>query len=171
MNSKNKYEEDLINLQNKVINLALVSFSLMVVFAESMAILRALTYGMNLTFFIQSLDALALIIITIFRKKLSINQKILAILIIVSIVLITGLYSFGFLASAKYYVAIVPVFISFIVSYRKSVISLIVMLACYVLFGLLYHFGILRLTFDANNYISNPIPWMIDISIILFISL
>ena len=166
----NNYEQKIIDLQNKVINLALVSFSFMAIWGQLLAIIRAVTYGITLAFIIQSIDVVLLFVLTLFRNRLSIKQKVFYVLLIILCVLITGLYSFGFYASSKYYIPIIPVFISFIVSYRYSIISLIILLTCFVVFGVLYHYGILEYHFDLHNYLSNPIVWLLDITIILFTS-
>ncbi|MCB1189292.1 MAG: ATP-binding protein [Leptospiraceae bacterium] len=124
--------------------------------------LRAQKDGMDFVFFIQSFDTLLLILVTLFRKKIQLNIKIYTLVFIILSVLATGLFKYGYLASAKVYIAIIPIFVSFLTSYRKAVIMLLLFTLIYALYGFLFCYGYLSFYIDVQRYVTRAEIWALD---------
>jgi PAS domain S-box-containing protein len=167
MNNATKNIED---LRSKVINLALITFAALGIINDVFSFLRAKEYGFWWVFFIQSVAIAFLVFITIFRKIISLNFKIFSLILIILTVLVSGLYSFGFLASSKVLIPILPVFLSFIVSYKKALFSLILFFLVYVIFTYLYSTGKIEYSFNLYDYASNLRTWIQDYVVIFLVS-
>lgn len=149
-------------LRDKVANSSILIFALIGVLGYFFIVLRAKTYGIDTTFIIQSLLAFSLFILAFFRKKLSLNFKVIGISLIVFGVFVIGMYKFGFLATAKVMVIAIPVFLSFMLSFRKTVASLFIIMACYIAFGVLSISGLHSVNIDPDKYISSGVVWAMD---------
>lgn len=160
----------LLNLKVRIIDQTFNAFSLMAVIAYSITLYRALSYGFNLNFILATAMASILWLVTIFKNRISILLKVVILSLIIFVVLLGGLSQFGFLASAKIYIPIVPVFISFIYSYRTSVVLLFTYLLAFLIYGVLYVNNIIEYKIDADLYITSYISWALDASIICLTS-
>lgn len=149
-------------LQSKIINQTFILFAILGLPTQLLATYRGFLFGLNSSNIIQIGVFLIVILITLFRKRLTSKFKIVACSVIVMIYLITGLNKYGFLASTKYYLVIIPILISFLVSYRKAIILLSIYIMVYAIFGFLYSNNHLAYSFDTVDYLINPIVWIID---------
>ncbi len=158
---------ELIQLKEKVVNQALVAFSIIGAFVQAFVAIRAFTYGLDIYFFLQTFWVFLLFAITIFRKKIRLNIKLLFFMLIIFFVMAFGLKAVGFLASSKVYVAIVPVFISFILKYKNALLSLAVYFSLYFAFAFLYSSGTIEYSIDPTAYANNIVSWLVDSCVLM----
>lgn len=157
-------------LQDKVVNQSIIAFLIIAVFAQIFVFIRAFKFGFNISAFSGVAGILFLLILYFFRKKLSIHIKVFVIIFLILLVLTSGMKSYGFLASAKLYIPIIPVFISFIFSYTRAIIALLFFLSVYFSFAILIITGKLTFSVNLQEYIVTPSIWMVESSIILLTS-
>ncbi|MCW3804963.1 sensor histidine kinase [Plebeiibacterium marinum] len=158
--------QELQELRDKIVNKAIVvgySFGML---SYVITFIRALEYGFNWAFACISLVVLYLGILTFYRKRINLNLKIFSIAIVILAALVTGLSHFGYMVSSKAYIILIPIFLSFVIGYRKAFVMLLVFSGCYMFFGILYMSKVLPLNVDANVYALSPVAWGMDISII-----
>jgi signal transduction histidine kinase len=151
----------------KLIDKTLVVTSVLVVVNQVIGTIRSFKYGDWIGLTLLWCVAIVIIITTIFRHKFTTTIKAYAMILGIFIALTTGLTSFGFLASAKYYILIVPIILSFIVSTRRTIAIFLFFVLIFVLFGYLYISGILTHNFDTSVYVGSTISWAIDTGIII----
>ncbi len=160
MAEENHIQKNLQALQNKIVDFALIAFSSIATIVQVITLYRAVSFGKMYTFIIQTLILLLLVITAFFRKRLSFNFKILTILVVTLMIFISGLYSYGYIATSIIYVSVAPVFVSFIASIRNAKISLGILVLTYLFFGFLYCSGYLGYSFDVTEYIARPMSWL-----------
>lgn len=168
-----KYYEDehLIQLQDKVVNYALIAFSIFVATLHIYGFIIQAGTGIRTQFIINSLNLSVLYLVTIFRNKIPLKIKIVTLVVFQLIGLVTGLYSHGILSSAKIFIVVSPVFLSFIVSYRKSVFVLLLSLSIMLVFAILYNTEILPSPVEVKTFIDIHSIWIIDLVVIFLTSL
>lgn len=168
--AKSRSKTALIDLKNKITNQTLIVLSIMAVIAYTFTIFRAINFGFNLSFLVMSLMTILLWTVTFLRNKFILHVKIFTLISIILFVLISGLFQFGFLASAKMYIPIIPVFFSFMYSYKASVRLLLLYMAVYSAFAILYINGQLEHSYEMANYVSSYVSWSVDGAVILLTS-
>jgi PAS domain S-box-containing protein len=166
----NKAHRNIEDLRSKVVNIALIAFAALAAFSDIIAFLRSLEYGFWSVFIIQSIVIAILIITAIFRRRLLLTTKVYSLAFVVIVALAIGLYGFGFLGSSKVLIAILPVFISFVLSYRKALITLFLFSLVYIIFAFLYSTGKITYSYDLYAYAATPRTWVHDYIIIFLTS-
>lgn len=167
----NHDEKEINILKEKITNKMLVVFSFIVILAEYFVLQRAIEYGISNSFYVNVLCAIVLWVVTIFRNKISLIIKVFAIVFTLFIILAVGLKMAGFLASAKIYVAILPVFVLFVFRFRYALISFLLYISLYLFFAWLYTSHRIEYTIDPVLYIESWSAWIIDCCAILLTGL
>lgn len=149
-------------LRNKIIDLSLITFSVFGILIHTLVIYRTLKTGFSTAFYVQTAVIISLCIITLYRKKLSLAFKNYFLVAVATLVVIAGLYSSGFYASSKIYVALLPVLISFLMPARQAIYALILLSFTYMIFAWLYISG--TLTYDGfiEDYNASLLAWLLD---------
>ena len=112
--------------------------------------------------------AIGIILLTyFFRNKILLKIKVYILVFIITLVFSNGLFNFGFLVSSKIYILLAPIFIVFILSYKKALQVLIVLFIIYVISAYLYTTGYWTHNFDANTHVTKPVTWLLDGLILL----
>ena len=160
---------DLDDLGNNIVDNALIVICILGSVIVALTGVRAVNYGMYSNFLIQAGLLGLLIWITVKRKELSLNFKVYFICLIGYLAVLSGFYKLGFLATGKVYMTILPIFFSFVVSFRAASWILTSFISTYLVFGILYNYGILNYDFDVLNYTSTLPIWIMD-AITLFMA-
>lgn len=154
-------EMDLI--RNRLIDNSLIAFSFLALFSTLFTVFRTYyTGGFNWVFFLQTSLAFFFISMTLFRKRVSINFKVLFLFLAIFMIQISGIYQYGFLASSKIYTLLIPIYAVFIFSNRTAVFFLSISIFYLIIMAYLHTSGILQVTFDANIYIRKMFSWAVD---------
>ena len=158
------------DLKNKIVNQTYIGLSIMAFVAILFVGIRSLTYGFSSNFYILSLLVIIMWSIAIFRHKLGLQFKIYLIMLLVLCALISGLQELGFLATSRIYMLVIPIFISFLFDYRKSLILLICYMIVYAIYGILYTNNYLSYSFQLDTYVTSYLSWCIEGIAILYTS-
>ncbi len=154
-------------LRDDIVNKALVIGYLFGLISYLVTLVRAIKYGFNWTFVAITVVIIYLGLLVFYRTKIKLNYKVASVVIVVLMALVTGLSKFGFLVSSKAYIILIPIFVSFVLGYRKAIALLIFFSVVYALFGFLYINKIIPYNIDVNSYVLSPISWVMDITIII----
>jgi len=178
LNTTNKsrdsgYSEGLDQLRHKVVNYALISFSILGFITWLLLVFISFRQEFTQLYeiIIYTAAVFVLLLCTIFRHKLSLIFKVALISILITVVVIANFQSFGFFANAKIFVGIAPIFLSFILPFRKSLAFLLFLILIYAIYGYLYSAGIIPYRFDLETYGTKDSTWIIGITIIVYASL
>ena len=136
-----KSPNELFRLRNNIVDKALVIGYAFGVVSYAVTFTRALSYGFDFTFAIMSAVVLGLGLIVWFRKRIDLSVKVYSVMLVVLMALVTGLSKYGYLVSSKAYLILIPVFVSFILEFKKALISLVLYGLIYAFFGYLYVSG------------------------------
>ena len=154
--------------ENRIVDLLLVIGASIGIFALTAVFFRDYPGNIGFNFAVQCFFVGILLLLVLVRKKIKAWLKLSYIGFALLAVLINAMTKFGFLASAKVYIVMIPVIISYIYSYKKSIIWLSLFLIAYLIIGYLAINGIIADTIDANAHIRNPKSWIVDF-LILFL--
>jgi len=110
-------------------------------------------------------------VVAIFRKRLSLQFKVWFLVFCMYTVMTLFLGQRGFLASAKIYMVIVPIFLSFIVPYRQALASLLVFLATYLVIGHLHCSGALDSNIDDQSYTQDIVVWYTESFVMILVAI
>lgn len=78
-------------------------------------------------------------------------------------VLINGLNSFGFVASAKIYFLLISLFIAFVSTAGTAAFTLITFTTIYFVFGVMYSLVISDHQVDINSYVNHYTTWLMEL--------
>ncbi len=162
---------ELHTLRDKIVNHAMFIGFLFGFLSYIITLGRAFKFGFYSGFWVISAVILYFGILVWYRKKVSLNVKIYSMMFVVLMALLSGLLKYGFLVSSKAYIIVIPIFISFILEYKKAIAVLVFYGSVYTCFGILNMTEVLPVSVNANDYILSPAAWSMDISIIMLTAL
>jgi signal transduction histidine kinase len=171
LNTTSHTYKNIIELQERVIDVAMFISLFFAVAIQTLTIFRSINYGFSGAWIIQTVSLISFTPVIIFRKRIRVEIKTLLIALLIFVVLATGLYSYGFLASGKIYIVLICMLVLFSLDLKKAVFSLLFLLAAYALIGFLYTKGILEYQFDVEAYLSNKNAWLLEGGIIALTSI
>lgn len=157
-------------LQRIIVARALRVFLVLAILATIALSIRFYFFGETSTLYVVLGVDLLFTILLIFKKSIP-YQLIAGILILVIfVVLATGLWRFGVLAAAIFYIALVPIFTYLMSTYQKALIALASSALIFAAFALAHNQHWLEITLDVNEYVHNPVSWVLSGSIVFFSS-
>jgi PAS domain S-box-containing protein len=164
---------DIDSLRNKVIDYSLTTFAILGTGTWLLLISTSFRDGFSsiMETTIHTLATATLLIVSVNRKRLSMTFKTMVLIIIIVVVTIANFYGFGLFANAKIFVAVFPIFLSFVLPFRKALLSMALFIFLYAVFGYLFSTGILTYNFDLNEYASRSSSWIIGIAVVIFASM
>lgn len=119
-------------------------------------------------FFVYSFAMAILIVVTFVRHRLKLQVKVGFISALVVVVVIANFSGFGLLSNMKVFVALFPVLLSFVLPLRQSIVSMVILLLIYGVFGFLFSQGILAYNFDIIQYSNDFSSWLLGISVVTY---
>lgn len=162
---------DLNQIRTLIINQAFIVFAILGLPTIIIGTIRGMSYRYDSVNTIEIGIYICVLIIVGFRKKLSVNLKVSTYIIITLSYIVLEISKYGFLASAKLFIVIIPIVISFLVSYRSSIAILGIYIGVYIIFAFLYTNKTLNYNFDTTNYLTDSQVWTLDIVVATFSAL
>jgi signal transduction histidine kinase len=166
MDVKEKLENNNEFVKSKMINEAFFTFSILAFFAIILVTFRAIESGFTLSYFVQLPIAINIWLIYFYRNKLSTEHKTYNLVAALTLILIAGLFNFGFFASTKHYLILLPVISSFLLSPKSTIKLFIVLLIIYSGFGLAFIKGWIDLKINPTDFVNKQSTWLVDILVI-----
>lgn len=162
--------EEIHSTISKTVDKTLFIFSIMGVIAQIFSTFRVFQFSITPSYYIQLIATSLLIAITLYKKMISLKAKVITFAFAIMLVFGGGIYSFGFLASAKICAPMVPLFLSFILPKRITTLTIIAFTIIFAVYSFLYPLGILSYSFNIEEYVSTGLVWGIDLIIISLLS-
>ena len=154
-------------IQNALLDKILLIFFALILFAVTLSIFRSLNIGFNIYNFLTYFIFILLLILTGFRKKLSVRFKAIFIISICIFAAVTGVLSSGLLAGAIFFFPITILLLSAF-SKRQYIIFFIIFSTVFMsIISIGYIFGYLDLAVSADLLMLNPSHWIIYITCLL----
>jgi signal transduction histidine kinase len=166
MDVKEKLENNNEFVKSKMINEAFFTFSILAFFSIILVTFRAIESGFTLSYFVQLPIAINIWLIYFNRNKLSTEHKTYNLVAALTLILIAGLFNFGFFASTKHYLILLPVISSFLLSPKSTIKLFIVLLIIYSGFGLAFIKGWIDLKINPTDFVNKQSTWLVDILVI-----
>jgi signal transduction histidine kinase len=166
MDVKEKLENNNEFVKSKMINEAFFTFSILGFFSIILVTFRAIESGFTLSYFVQLPIAINIWLIYFYRNKLSTEHKTYNLVAALTLILIAGLFNFGFFASTKHYLILLPVISSFLLSPKSTIKLFIVLLIIYSGFGLAFIKGWIDLKINPTDFVNKQSTWLVDILVI-----
>ncbi|WP_421753810.1 sensor histidine kinase [Croceimicrobium sp.] len=158
-------------LQARILQRALDVFFVLAILATAVLAVRTYLFNEWTTLIVVITVAISFFFMRRYRDKIRSSYISTTLVATIFIVLAAGLLKLGLLAAAIYYITLVPIFTYLTTSYRKAIYTLGLCLLMYGAFAFLYVQGYLSADFDLNTYISNPVSWLLNMSIVALTSL
>jgi len=160
---------DISALKDKVVNYALISFTFLGILTVIAVSFNSYKIGFTTKFDLsmQIFAMLVLIFLSVFRKYISVHFKITILTLVLGFLCIINFYGFGILSNMKIFIAIFPIFLSFVVSLRKAILTLVFLILIYVIYGYLFTKGILVYSFNINVWANQSGVWLTGSVIII----
>lgn len=171
MKKERDFKQNIDQITNKLLNSSLIIFGVMSAIALVIGTMRIRYSGWSAMYIAQNLTMILIIFAAIIRKKLSREIKTTFLLIGLCIIFIGGMYHFGFLASGKVLILIIPILSSFAFSTRTSLLILLSFAIIYTVYGYLWINGIFTYEFDALEYLTRFNSWLVDALDLIVLSL
>jgi signal transduction histidine kinase len=166
MDVKEKLENNNEFVKSKMINEAFFTFSILAFFSIILVTFRAIESGFTLSYFVQLPIAINIWLIYFYRNKLSTEHKTYNLVAALTLILIAGLFNFGFFASTKHYLILLPVISSFLLSPKSTLKLFFVLLIIYSGFGLAFIKGWIDLKINPTDFVNKQSTWLVDILVI-----
>ncbi len=166
MDVKEKLENNNEFVKSKMIDDAYLSFSFMAIISIILITFRAIEIGFTLSYFVQFPISLSVLITYYNRNKISTRNKTYILIFALILVLISGLFNFGYLASTKHYLILLPVISSFLLTPKSTIKIFIVLLIIYGGFGFAFLNSWISLKINPVDFLNKQSNWLIDIFVI-----
>lgn len=166
--------EVLINvnkIKNLVANQVVTAFGVVATLILFSVFLRDYPDHFGFHFYAQCVLLASIWIVAFYKNKLSLESKIYFLVVCLLLVLVNSFIYLGFLASAKLYIVLAPALVSYIQSFRRSVLFLVGFLLVYMVLGYLFVSDILQVHVMANDYILSPKTWITETILIFLVTL
>ena len=158
---KYHWEKEIRNLQEQVINISSLFIGVVALITAVAVFVGFADFG-NLNFYLSMISVLGMVLVGIFRKKISSNLKMLTLISAIFLLTVSSFFAYGFISSAKIAILIVPLYISFTMSYRKALFAFLAFLLLYLSFAILFSTGVLVHTDYVISLLDDYMLWVID---------
>jgi len=168
-----KKSEDTYELRNKAVDQIIIAFAIIGVLSAALLIRSVVRNPSESSYYVRiGFDALFWTL-ALLRRHLSLNTKVLSLIILNLLIFIFGLQIMGVLTPIKYRIITIPIILAFVVRPRYAVISLAVFLAVYFLFAWLFVSNHLGYNFDISvtEYVNGGLIWFVDFLTIVVTSI
>lgn len=150
----------IFQIRDKLLNRLLLISLLLGAISVVFSVLRYNYTGFQFSYVVQVLSYCAIVILYIFRTHVHFNVRLIFQIVLAFAIAISGLLNFGMFSPAFYFLSVAAIIASVFSSWRTSVIVILCGIISISLFMHLFLSGHATLSFDLDNYVSNPISWM-----------
>lgn len=158
-------------LQARILQRALDVFFVLALLATAVLGVRTYLFHEWTTLIVVLTVAIMLFFMRRYREKIPSGYISTTLVSTIFIVLAAGLFRLGLLAAAIYYITLVPIFTYLTTTYRRAIYTLGLCLFMYGGFAFLYVQGILKADYNLDEYVTNPISWLLNMTIVALTSL
>ena len=159
--------QEMNRIREQVLNITLIAASIVGVILLISVAIRDLGENRYLLVIQQSFFLICTIVITLFRHRISRSVKVYYVILNLWLTMLVGMYNLGFLASGKIIVVVAPMFVLFLLSFRRAIWSLVLFFGLYVFFGFLSVYGWSTVPISTDDYVVNYRSWITDGSLLL----
>ena len=151
-------------LRKLIVDIALILLAIIFTFAVFWMILFRIKSGFHTIYFLQIALVLLIDSLAVFRKRISSTIKTYAVLALVTVTAFFDLVYWGLLTSSEIYIVLILIFLFGFVSFKRSAVIATLYILSFIVIGLLYHFGILKIpdNYNVPGYSSKILPWLIS---------
>lgn len=163
-------------VKNQIINTSLIVASLIGTLAYLISLSRLFSIGFHVSFVINLIIMVVIIMMTLFRARLGIVLKTYTLIALVILLSLSDALNFGLLSSARIYLILIPLFSIVYLSFRQTLIVFALAIIGFLVIGYFHHTGVFTLPagYDPFLYVSQMYPWIITafhFSVVAFIIL
>jgi PAS domain S-box-containing protein len=114
------------------------------------SLLRLFKTGFHFSFLIEFFVVTGIIVVTIFRSRLSTSFKTYVFISLLAFIALTDVINYGLFSAARVYLILIPFYAIFHLSLKRTLIIFSVLMLCFFVIGYLYHINILNLPHTHN---------------------
>jgi signal transduction histidine kinase len=154
-----KIEEVKVHIINNSLLVASVIGSL----AYLTSLYRLWHSGFHISFLINFIIVAMLIATTWFRARISMVLKTYILIGLLVLISLIDSVNYGLLSSTRVYLILIPLFSIVSLSFRRTILILMLTILCFLTIGYLHYIGVLSIpqSYNPEEYIQELYPWII----------
>jgi PAS domain S-box-containing protein len=156
-------------LKNKIINLGLLVGSVLSTVTYFLSLIKIKHVGFQITYVTDFIVVIAIILITIYRNRLSLIFKTLVILAGLFVVYTTDLLLFGLLSANKVVLVLIPFFGLIVFPIKKVIPIYTLAIVIYMVVGFLVITGNNNLLIGGDPRLDHINSWVINLSLLILV--
>jgi PAS domain S-box-containing protein len=166
-------EENLEEIRNQIVDTILTIASFLGTFAYILSVSRIPLIGFNVSYIIEGIIIVSLLLITFFRKSINGKVKTYIVIFLVYIVSISSAYTYGLFSSSRVYIILIPFFAILLLPFRQTLFILCFVILSFLVIGYFHSTGILTVPpkYIPDKYILQFFPWVMTTLHILIIAI
>ncbi len=150
------------DVRKQTIDNSLIIGSVLGIASYIVSLLRFLKTGFHFSFLIEFFVVAGIILVTIFRRRLSTSVKTYVFISLIAFIALTDVINYGLFSAARVYLILIPFYAIFHLSLRRTLFLFGVFILCFFIIGYLYHINFLKLphTHDPVKHITKIYAWI-----------
>ncbi|TLX71830.1 hypothetical protein E9993_19825 [Labilibacter sediminis] len=161
---------DLINIKEKVINNITIISAFFIGFPYVLSILRMIRIGWDFAFVWHTVVYAIVIILSIFRHRIALLTKVIAMATVYTVIAIASLYKFSFFG-AYYFVFIGIAILVILHGFKVALYYIGLFTLIYVFIAVQYILGYLQVELPPQDHTTSVFSWVAILVILLSLSL
>ncbi|MCU4162829.1 hypothetical protein [Carboxylicivirga caseinilyticus] len=126
--------------------------------------------GFNIQFFYKLIQAVIIIVISIWRNSFNISFKVGVFLTLLYFLIVSGFYRFGFYSSAGIFIVVFVAIAFLFLRFKLFVLTVLIISFSYIFLASLFVKGVITLDYTRAYFSYSHLNWIVDLLIIFFIS-
>ncbi len=149
-------------VRQQTIDNSLIIGSILGIASYVVSLLRFFKTGFHFSFLIELCVVTGIIVVTLFRSRLSTSLKTYVFISLIAFIALTDVINYGLFSAARVYLILIPFYAVFYLSLRRTLVVFGVLLFCFFIIGYLHHLHILRLPHTHNpvTHITKIYSWL-----------
>lgn len=166
MSANNKIY-DLEGVKEHIVNIFLAVVATTAILPVITSMVFRQTMFESFLFYMGAIAVLAIYTIYFIRKRLSINAKVISIIISLLFFSVIGLHFAGVISNTVFFMILAALFAALFLSRLYSFITLFITVIIQALYAYLYLNGILTYKYDVVQFVDTPLAWCTIILILI----
>ena len=150
-------------VRKNILDISLVVASIIGSLAFLISLYRWYKYGFHIAHVINFFIIVSVIILMIYRSRLSINIKTYMLIFLIMLLTFADVIIYGYLSTTRIYLILIPFICIVYLPFRRTISVYLFTIVGFLIIGYLHHRGILTIPpeYDTRLYVLELYPWII----------
>ena len=116
----------------------------------------------KISYYIEFVVVFILLIISVYRKRISIEIKSIIIIIGLFLIILSDVYKMGVYSDSKVFLIVIPFYSFLVYTIRKTAIIYVLVISSFLFLGYLYVSGVIQSEIDFSQRVLMVNPWIVN---------